>query len=318
MTVSTEPELQAAVRGLKSNTTIEIAPGTYFLTRTLYIHGPLSNVAIRGTAVDGRQTVLVGAGMTNTDGRVPYGLWTGEGVRGITIANLTIRDVRYHAIIFNAGTDRPHVYGVLLINAGQQLLKSNPDESGAGVDNGIVEDSIFEYTSHAPSDYTNGIDIHAGAHRIVARNHFENIVSPPGTLAGPAVLAWNHASDTRVEDNTFVNCARGVAFGLVQRRDGHDHFGGTIRGNVFLRLGDQPGDAAIALADSPATQVLENAVFVSGTYRSPIELRFATTAGVLVARNVTDGVIATRDGASATLVGNLERVAPSTNRRTGR
>ena len=48
----------------------------------------------------------------------------GGNVQGITIANLTIRDLDYHPIIFNGGTQIPRVYNVHLINAGQQFIKA--------------------------------------------------------------------------------------------------------------------------------------------------------------------------------------------------
>ena len=43
--VSTEPQLQAAVRNLRSDTTNVIAPGTYVLTSTLSFGGSLKNVS---------------------------------------------------------------------------------------------------------------------------------------------------------------------------------------------------------------------------------------------------------------------------------
>ena len=70
------------------------------------------------------------------------------------------------------------------------------------------------------------------------------------------------------------------------------------------------GDAAILVADSPDTQVLNNTVFVSGTYRTPIEYRFAGTTGTVIANNITDGSIAARDGASATRRTNIEGADP--------
>src|SRR5262245_39930318 len=92
--VPTEPQLQTAMASLKSNTTIVLAPGTYVLTRTLYIHGVFNNVGIRGATGNADDVVLVGPGMANAAyGDVPFGIWTGDGVTGVTIANLTIRDV---------------------------------------------------------------------------------------------------------------------------------------------------------------------------------------------------------------------------------
>src|SRR6185503_5750140 len=46
--VSTEPQLQAAVRAIASQVTIVLAPGTYRLTRSLSFSGPLKDIGIRG------------------------------------------------------------------------------------------------------------------------------------------------------------------------------------------------------------------------------------------------------------------------------
>ena len=185
--VATEPQLQNAIRNLASNTTIVLAAGTYHLTRTLAIDGRFSNVVIRGASTDRDAVVLAGNGMRRANDSVQFGIWTGGGVEGVTIANLTIRDVPYHPIIFNAGTQKPHVFNVHLIDAGQQFIKSNPDGKGGGVNGGIVEYSVIEYTTTAKDGYTNGLDVHTGAQWIVRHNLFRNIVAP-NALAGPAVL----------------------------------------------------------------------------------------------------------------------------------
>jgi hypothetical protein len=89
-----------------------------------------------------------------TEGNTPLGIWVG-GPTGITIANLTIRDIFYHPIMLdpNAGTQSPRVYNVHLINAGEQFVKvsqmgggTNPTP-GSGVANGSVVYSIIEYTT---------------------------------------------------------------------------------------------------------------------------------------------------------------------------
>ena len=131
---------------------------------------------------------------------------------------------------------------------------------------------------------------------IIRHNLFRNIVAPPGAaLAGPAVLMWNHSSGTVTEGNTFINCARGVSYGLLSRADG-DHVAGVIRNNVIFRASTQSGDVGIHLSSSPGTQVLNNTVVLSGTYGAAIEYRFATTTNVVVANNLVDAAIAARDG----------------------
>src|SRR4051794_15685205 len=269
--VSTEPQLQAAVRNIASNQTIVIAPGTYTLTSTLYVNKAVTNASIRGASNNRDDVVLKGPGMTTASyGNTPYGIWTGGGVQGILIANLTLRDFYFHSIIFNAGTQSPRVYNVRLLDDGQQLLKSNPDPAGGGVNNGIVEYSVIEYTTTAPSDYTNGIDVHAGANWIIRDNLFRNIVSPPGGLAGPAILMWNHSSNTITERNSFANCARAIANGL-QGIANNDHVGGVIRNNrCFSALGSS-GGVATSLAVSPNPPALNNSVSLTATSSSPID-----------------------------------------------
>ncbi len=307
VTVSTEPQLRDALQKLRSNTTIVLAPGTYVLTSTLYINGTFSKVGIRGATNNRDDVVIAGPGMNNANGgNIEFGVWSGGNVQGLTIANLTLKGFFRHPIILNPGTRAPHIYNVHLIDAGEQFIKGNPDKAGVGVSDGILEYSIIEYTTTAKNDYTNGIDIHGGANWIIRHNLFRNIVSPPGELAGPAVLMWNHSRDTLTEGNTFLNCARGISYGLIDR-SGNDHSGGIIRNNIFYRSSTQPGDVGIHVAASPRTQVVNNTVFTSGTYPTPIEYRFAQTTDVGIANNLLDGTIGRRNGATATTTTNHER-----------
>jgi hypothetical protein len=306
VTVSTEAQLQSAVRNLKSNTTIVIQPGTYRLTATLYVKGPLQNVSIRGASNDRNDVVLAGPGMKvlSGDATVPFGIWTGQGVDGIKIANLTIRDLYRHAIILNPFTAKPIIYNVRLVDIGEQFIKGNPDPEGKGVNDGRLDYSVIEYTTTSRDYYTNGIDIHGGLNWQIRYNVFRNIVAPAGQLAGPAVLMWNRAGNTITDGNLFFNCGRSISYGLIDRA-GSDHTGGIIRNNMIFRSASQPGDVGIMVADSPNTQVLNNTVFLSGTYPTPIEYRFAGTTGVQLINNLLSGMIGARNGATATARNNV-------------
>ena len=306
--VSTESQLRAAVSSLTSNRTIVMAPGTYHLLDALYVNGTFTNVGIRGATGNSDDVVLVGSGVANAS--VPFGIWVGGNVQGITIANLTIRDVFYHPIILNAGTQSPLLHNVHLINAGQQFIKSNPNPTGGGVDNGIVEYAIIEYDTTSRDDYTNGVDVHTGRNWIIRHNLFRNIRAPQGQLAGPAILMWNASSGTIAEGNTFINCQREIAFGLIERTP-NDHTGGMVRNNFVYRAASIAGDAAIGVFDSPNTQVLHNTVLMSGTYGSAIEYRFVNATGVLITNNLLDGAILARDGASGVVAGNVTSASPA-------
>ena len=302
--VSTVAQLQSAVASISSNTTIVIAAGTYNLSAPLYVNGSFTNVGIRGATGNRDDVVLVGKGMSGAnDGGVPFGIWVGGDVHGVTIADLTIRDVYTHPIILNAGTHAPLIHNVRLINAGQQFIKANPDGAGGGVDNGIVENSVIEFTTTSRDDYTNGVDVHTGANWIVRHNLFRNIRAPQGQLAGPAILMWNGTTNTNVDGNTFVDCQREISLGLIERTP-NDHTGGIVRNNFIYRRPAITGDAAILVADSPTTEVLHNSILISGTYNNAIEYRFSDTSAVLIANNATDAAIVARDGAMAVVTGN--------------
>ncbi len=300
--VSTAAQLKSAVSALSSNTTIVVAPGTYTLTDALYINGTFTNVGIRGATNNRDDVVLAGPGMTVSS--VPFGIWVGGNVQGVTIANLTIRDIYSTTIMLNSGTQSPLIHNVRLVNAGQQFVKANPTGSGgSGVNNGIVRYSVIEYTSTSRDDYTNGVDVHSGSGWVISHNLFRNMRAPAG-LAGPAILMWNGASNTTVEGNTFIDCQREIALGLIDRAGGTDHNGGVVQNNFIYRSASVSGDTAIMVGDSPNTKILNNTILLTGGYPTPIEYRFTGTGGTVIANNLLDGQVRARDGATGSVVSN--------------
>jgi hypothetical protein len=300
--VSTEDELQAAVKNLQPGMTILIANGTYDLSNTLHVNN-VANVTIRGTS-GCDDVVLIGRGMTNSDfGPVPHGIWTNSS--NTVIAHLTIRDVYYHPVILNPGAQRPRIYSVRLKNGGEQLIKGNPTSlAKQGINNGIVEYSIMEFDMTSRDHYTNGVDIITGDNWIIRDNLFRNIRAPAGQLAGPAVLMWGGSSNTIVERNLFLNTQRGIALGLEERVP-NDHSGGIIRNNIFFRKAGETGDTGIYVANSPNTKVLHNTIILSGSYPNAIEYRFSDTTGVEIRFNLTDARIVARDGATGNVANNI-------------
>ena len=317
--VSTEPQLQAAVRNLVSNTTILIAAGTYRLTGTLHIgNRPLVNVALRGATGRRDDVVLVGPGMRNPSyGAAPNGIWTGNGVQSVLIANLTVQEFYFHPVILNPGTTAPRLYNVRLRDGGQQLLKSNPHAFGRGNDNGIVEYLRSRVQRHQSR-------LLHERRRCPRRARMDHPAQPVSQYsrsdrsargAGDPDVAGSR--DTIVEGNTFLNCQREIALGLVPTTP-NDHTGGVVRNNFIYKESWVQGDAGINIFDSPNTRVLHNTVLTSGTYPHAIEYRFPDTTGVLIANNLVDAAIRARDGASATLQNNLTTARFDMFRNAGR
>ena len=314
--VATVSQLQAAMGSLQAGDTIVLANGTYNLTSTLYVNGR-NNVTIRGNS-GCDQVVLVGRGMDNANyGSVPHGVWSNSA--NTVIAHLSIRDTYDNTVVFNGGAQSPRVYNVKLLNSGSQFIKANPVNATQGVDNGVVEYSVMEYTAGPPATdhgagigYTNGLSIHTADNWIIRRNLFKNFHTPDSSayLWNPAVLMWNHSTNTLTEGNTFINVDRAIAYGLYDN-SGSDHQGGTIRNNsIYLQPGlmsasrKASSDGQIIVWDSPGTKVYHNTILTNGNVFRSIEFRFGTSGGE-VKNNLVDAPIGTRDGATYSQSGNL-------------
>jgi hypothetical protein len=303
--VSNVTALAAAVSNLQSGQTILIDPGTYTVTDTLYLPQGISNVAVRGTSGKASDVVIQGPGMS---GSILFGFWTGN-VSGVTFGDFTIRGFADHAFILNAGTQSPLIHDVTMIDMGEQFVKSNPDGTGGGVNNGIVEYCNIGYSTTAPSYYTNGVDVHTGANWIVRDNVFTNIRAV-GVLAGPTILFWNGSSGALTDSNTFINCQRAIAYGLDSTKS-NDNTGGIIRNNFITETMSIGGDTAIGVNNSAGTQVLNNSIWMNNDYPNAIEYRFSATTGVKIQDNLTNMAIVSRDGATGTVSGNLTNAQSS-------
>ncbi len=165
-----------------------LADGTYNLNGTLYLPQNISNVTIKGASGNRDTVIIKGPGMTNST--VSFGFWA-DNINGITFQDMTIRDFNQHAIILNGNVNSPIFRNLRIVDIGDQFLKNNPTlDNLNGIDNGILEKSVLEYSSTAPDSYTNGLDVHRGKNWIVRENTFKNFRTA-GSLAGPAVLIWN-------------------------------------------------------------------------------------------------------------------------------
>ncbi len=315
--VNSETALQQAMGSLGSNTVLLLEPGVYRLSNTLWVSG--DNVTIRGNSNRCDDIVLEGQGMENAAGAnaVPHGIWTNA--TNLKVQNLTIRNVYKHAIVVNGGGQSPQIYNVRMADTGEQFVKVNPLSFGKGVDNGKVEYSVMEYTSSPPSTdhgggtgYTNGVDVHAGKGWIIRNNRFENFHTPDNAqnLWNPAILMWNGAADTLVENNQFIDVDRAIAFGLLDRAGEHD--GGIIRNNMIVMRPNlyssnrtAGSDATILVWSSPSTQVLHNTIVTQGNTNMAIELRF-NSAGAVIRNNLIDASISDRSGNSFEQANNVQ------------
>ncbi len=315
--VSTVTELQNAVAKLQSNTTILIADGVYDLSQTLVIDGGLTDVSIRGASGNRAAVVLRGKGMDNSSyGNTPHGFLI-RNSRNLLIADLTIRDFYYHDIQIQGeqNAQAVHIFNLQLLDAGEQLVKvSAAGPPSPFSDDGIVECSYLAYTNRAKSWYTNAVDVIGGARWIIRDNVIENIHAPQGQLAGPAVLLWGNTIDSIVERNLFIECDRAIALGLSKpsrARDNeqvYDNQRSIARNNMIYRAGS--GDVGISAWYAKDFKIYHNTILHNGTFPyGAIDYRFSVSNGE-IAYNLLDAPIWQRDGAAASLQGNITDARP--------
>jgi hypothetical protein len=326
--VDTVAELENAVANLQSGQTVVVAPGTYQLTRTLFIgkNSPVQNVTIRGATNNFNDVVIRGLGM---DGPFNSSLALGISVynaQDVTIANLSVGEVYWHAIDLQGvqGADRVNLYHCRFFNAGEQIIKSNA--GGGGVDDVKLEYCLIEYST-APSvldhgggtGYVGGLHAHETDRWQIRHNLWRNFHTPDTVTHwySPTVLMWNASADTIVEGNTFIDTDRAIAFGLIDKAGTTDHRGGVIRNNFIYQ---RPGlfsatrransDGQILVYDSPDTQVYHNTVLTNNNSRFSLETRWLTT-GVAFDNNLADAPFSTRNGGTYTAAGNYLLATPS-------
>jgi hypothetical protein len=234
----------------------------------------------------------------------------------VTVSDITIGEVGYHGVQVRGerGASDLTLHNVRIVNTGQQLVKGSVANNGRGADRGLVACSRFEYTDHAPSDYTNGVDVLAGEDWVVRDNRFHRIRGPESGrwAAGPAILFWANSLNTIVERNVVSDSFRGIAFGLgpgasTLAREGErrfDHQGGIIRHNVVKNL-QWWGDEGIEVNAARDVRIDRNTVLVEGRLPWSISVRFPMTSGS-VRHNLTNRAIRLRDGGQSDLAGNIE------------
>ena len=247
----------------------------------------------------------------------------------VTIADVTLTRSYWHLVHVApdgalSGTTLHNLRGV---DGGEQFVKVNP-ANGQYADNGVIRCSSLELTDVGRTFvrnncYTGGIDIHQARGWQIYANIIGGFWCGTG-LSEHAIHVWTGSRETRVDGNVIVNSARGIGFGLgstVAGRTYSDapcggaafvgHYGGAITNN-FVVANDSRlfasgfgFDTGIGLEQSCETNVLHNTVVSTTTpASSSIEWRFTNTVAA-VANNLVTHSLLSRDGAHATLGGNV-------------
>ncbi len=285
--------------------TILLADGTYTLDNMIWVAA--SGVTVRSVSGNRDSVVLRGDGMT---GSVSH-IFNVDG-SNFTVRDVTMRNVANHAVQLQDDIDSLNVINVHVLDTGEQMIKAayNADNLSQTSDNGLVLNSLFEFSAGQGSQYyTGGIDVHNGKNWIVRGNTFKNIKSPSDTTAEFAIHFWSGSENTLVEKNLIMNCDRGIGFGLGTDRG---HVNGIIRNNmIYHDTSEGFADVSIGLESATGSEVYNNTIYMANSYPNAIEYRFSTTQNVSITNNLTNKAISQRDGASGTVAHNVENAQAS-------
>ena len=297
VTVSTEAQLRDQAYNAVPGTTILVQPGVYDMQD--FVHVAHDGITIRGATGQRGDVILDMGGMDSGH----FGILIEAD--DVTVADLTIREARDHGVSIQ-GSDRPTLYNLHILDTGDQLVKVNP--LGDGSEDGLLACSRLEYTTTAPDEYTNGISAH-NAHRWVVRDNHWFRIRTPANAPVPTILFWSGSTDTVVERNLLVDCFQGISFGNSSH-DSDDHFGGIVRNNMIYA--SLPHDVVIEMVHAEGWLVAHNTALFhpASDVGWGMEARFSDSQGIF-AYNLTNLAIRPdRDGAQATLTGNLTEAEP--------
>lgn len=318
-------DLPGIVAAASAGTTLVLTPGIYLLPGTLRFQ--TAGVTLRSSTDDATDVIL--------DGNYQVAETIAIHASDVTIAHVTVQRAVDHPVHVTPPTGGPDVlrtrlYAVRIVDGGEQFVKVNPNADRlAWNDDGRVECSTFVMTDagrpmverNPGGCYTGGIDAHSARGWVVRNNRFESIYCAGEGIAEHAVHFWVSSRDTVVENNTIIDCARGIGFGLGDAGNGQSreyaddpypgigyvgHYDGLIRNNVVVST--RPFlDSGIGLEQAHGARVYHNTVVAApeaSNYYSSIDYRFANTLAEV--RNNLTTTITQRDGGAGTVEANLQ------------
>jgi len=286
---------------------ILLQDGEYVLSNMLWISA--DNVIIRSLSGNRDAVIIRGAGGMN--GGVSH-IFNVPGSEFV-VRDMTIGWVANHAIQIHGNNNSSNtiISNLHIVDTFEQMVKisynpTSPHRSR----NGLMENCLLEYSTNVgPQYYIGGIDGHQTTNWTVRGNTFRNIISLSNDLAEHAIHFWSDSHGTIVENNIIINCDRGIGFGMGSR----GHQGGIIRNNMIYHDAhhQNTADVGIGLENASEAWVYNNTIHFEQNYPNAIEYRFSGTHSGIIANNLTNKSIASRDGGDAILQTNLTNAQAS-------
>jgi hypothetical protein len=226
--VSTVDELFRAADSVTPGGTILVSDGHYMMPR--YFELRTDNVTLRSES--GRRESVVIDGTESRHGEL-VGI---RGCRGVTIADLTIQNIRWNGVKLNSntGVHRVTIYNCVIHNIWQRGIKGVgvPAENreqlrpkDCRVQHCLFYNDRPKRFSDDPADtpetfggnYIGGMDIMYATGWTISDNVFTGIHGRTREARG-AIFLWHDSRDCIVERNVIIDCDSGICLGNSHRK----------------------------------------------------------------------------------------------------
>ncbi|CAN5916912.1 hypothetical protein BH23PLA1_BH23PLA1_28140 [soil metagenome] len=292
--VATAEELAKAAERIKPGGTILVSDGHYLMGQ--YFELRVDNVTLRGASGNRSRVVIDGAASRHGE------LIGISECSGVTIADLTIQNVRWNGIKINSdrepGVHRVTIRNCAIHNVWQRGIKvvRSPQWKSHGC---VIEYCLFynnrpKRYSDDPDDtqetfggnYIGGIDAMDAIGWTIRDNVFIGLRGR--TFEGPgAVFLWFESQDSVIERNVIIDCDVGISLGNAHKPEdiGFHCRGFIARNNMITRSPEQ----AIAAAYTEDCLILHNTVHDPENRRRRSIRAVGSNSGLHIENNLISG-----------------------------
>jgi hypothetical protein len=292
--VATVEELVNAIEEAQPGQTIRVADGHYFLPR--YVEIRADNVTLRGASGRRERVILDGARSSGIE------LLGVRACSGVTIADLTVQNIRANGIKINSDTNvqKLTLYNCIVHNIWQRGVKGVkvPAKNRAATrpKECRIQYCLFyndrpKQLSDDPADiaqgnYIAGIDVMYAKDWLISDNVFVGIQGRTYEGRG-AVFLWFDAQDCVIERNIIIDCDVGLQLGNPHRADGVQyHCVRCSARNNFITRAPEAGIVAVYTKDC---RVLHNTIHDPQSRLRRLIRTVFTNDGLVVANNLLSG-----------------------------
>ena len=302
--VSDVQDLVNAVENASPGQTILVSDGHYLMPR--YVEITTDNVTLRGASGHRERVILDGA-------RSKHGELLGfRSCTGVTIADLTIQNVKWNGFKINSetGVQELTIHNCIIHNIWQRGVKGvkvpQDNREILRPKRCRIQYCLFyndrpkrlsdDESDIAQGNYIAGIDVMYAKEWVIRDNVFVGIQGRTSEGRG-AIFLWFDAQDCIVERNAVIDCDVGLQLGNPHRADGVTyHCVRCIARNNFITRAPEAGIVTVHTMDC---RVLHNTVHDPHSRLGRLIRTVFTNDGLLVANNLLSGPAFSHESPSA-------------------